>query len=114
MATLKRDRVARRSRSEEVVPLSSLLSTPILALAAFTSGTMTTVANGASAKGKKAAVAATPAKETAPAMESTTEIVKLGGGKPDLNHHHSQLDLIKADIDKTTKELVSSAKLQVG
>lgn len=62
---------------------------------------MTTIANGASAKGKKGT-----AKETSPALESTTEIVKLGGGKPDLNHHHSQLDLIKAEIDKTTKELV--------
>lgn len=75
---------------------------------------MTTIANGASAKSKgptKQDAGLRPAKKEAvaeePSMAPTTDIVKLGGGKPDLNHHHSQLDLIKANIDKTTAELVS-------
>jgi hypothetical protein len=72
---------------------------------------MTTIANGSSGKPKKGALsketATVPAASTPSTAESTTEIVKLGGGKPDLNHHHAQLDLIKAEIDKTNVEIVS-------
>jgi hypothetical protein len=69
---------------------------------------MTTISNGTNGRTK----AANHKKEVAPAaaspsVEATAEIVKLGGGKPDLNHHHAQLDRIKADIDKKTSELVS-------
>lgn len=72
---------------------------------------MTTIANGSSVRPKKGApskeTATVPATSTPSTAESTTEIVKLGGGKPDLNHHHAQLDLIKAEIDKTNAEIVS-------
>lgn len=40
-----------------------------------------------------------------PAVELNDEIVKQSGGKPDVNHHHAQLDAIKAEIEKVTSDL---------
>lgn len=55
-------------------------------------------ANGASAKGNGTS-------SKAAAVELTDEIAKQTGGKPDVNHHHAQLDAIKAEIEKVTAEL---------
>jgi hypothetical protein len=80
----------------------------------ISSPAMATITNGASAKGKgpsikkEATTVSAPSNAAASSVES--EIVKLAGGKPDVNHHHSQLDLIKAEIDKTTSELVSCTR----
>lgn len=68
---------------------------------------MTTIANGSSAKLKKLPSGKEVSSATPSSQAPSAEIAKLSGGKPDLNHHHLQLDLIKAEIDKTTTELVS-------
>lgn len=73
---------------------------------------MATTSNGSNAKAKKTIekpveASASQTADTTDASPSSIEIVKLAGGKPDINHHHAQLDLIKAEIDKTTSELVS-------
>lgn len=56
-------------------------------------------ANGSSAKKLNGA------SSKSPAVELTDEIVKQSGGKPDVNHHHAQLDAIKAEIEKVTSDL---------
>lgn len=62
-------------------------------------------ANGTKQKGLN------PAPSQQKSAEITAEIAKLSGGKPDIAHHHEQLDLIKAEIDSVTADLVSSLAL---